>query len=38
MGHALNWFEIPTTDIQFAVSYYGTVLDVKMEIGQISPG
>ena len=38
MGHALNWFEIPTTDIQRAVKFYSTVLDVKMEISQISPG
>ena len=38
MGHALNWFEIPTTDIQRAVKFYSTVLDVQMEIGQISPG
>ena len=38
MGHALNWFEIPTTDIQRGVKFYSTVLDVKIEIGQISPG
>jgi len=38
MAHALNWFEIPATDIQRAVKFYSTVLAVKMEIGPASTG
>ena len=38
MAHALNWFEIPATDIQRAVKFYSTVLAVKMEICPASAG
>ena len=29
--NALNWFEIPATDFDRGVQFYGTILDVKME-------
>lgn len=29
---AINWFEIPATDIERAVQFYSTVLDFKLEI------
>jgi predicted enzyme related to lactoylglutathione lyase len=38
MAHALNWFEIPATDIQRAVRFYSTILGIKLETGPASPG
>jgi uncharacterized protein len=38
MTHAVNWFEIPVTNIQRAVNFYSIVLAVKMEIGPVSTG
>lgn len=29
--NALNWFEIPATDIQRAINFYQHVFDIKME-------
>lgn len=30
MRNALNWFEIPVTDIERAARFYGQILDVEM--------
>jgi len=38
MKNALNWFEIPATDIERAVKFYGAILDAKLEIGEMNPG
>jgi predicted enzyme related to lactoylglutathione lyase len=38
MSNALNWFEIPATDIKRAVKFYSTVLDVELEISDMMPG
>lgn len=32
MAHALNWFEIPVTDINRAARFYGTILAVEMAV------
>ncbi|HHO56487.1 MAG TPA: VOC family protein, partial [Trueperaceae bacterium] len=31
MAHALNWFEIPVTDIERAMKFYNTVFDVELQ-------
>ncbi len=38
MSSALNWFEIPAIDIERAAKFYGTIFDVKMEVGEMNPG
>lgn len=38
MTNALNWFEIPATDIERAAKFYGVILDAKLEVGEMSPG
>jgi len=38
MSNALNWFEIPATDIKRAVKFYSTVLGVGLEISEPMPG
>jgi uncharacterized protein len=31
MQNIINWFEIATTDFERALSFYGTVMDMKLE-------
>ena len=31
MANALNWFEIPVSDMDRAKTFYGTILDVRLE-------
>jgi predicted enzyme related to lactoylglutathione lyase len=31
MANALNWFEIPTTDLDRAMKFYGAILDITLE-------
>lgn len=38
MKNALNWFEIPATDIERAAKFYGTIFDAQLEIGEAMPG
>jgi predicted enzyme related to lactoylglutathione lyase len=38
MPNALNWFEIPATDIKRAVKFYSTILDVDLEVLEPMPG
>ena len=30
MKHSINWFEIPSTDFDRAVTFYGTILDAPL--------
>lgn len=32
MAHAINWFEIPATDINRALSFYKKILNANMEV------
>ena len=38
MLNALNWFEIPASDINRAAKFYSTVLGAELEIAEMSPG
>lgn len=38
MNNALNWFEIPVTDIERAARFYGTIFDTSLDIGEMNPG
>jgi predicted enzyme related to lactoylglutathione lyase len=38
MKNALNWFEIPATDIERAAMFYCAIPDTKLAIGEMSPG
>lgn len=38
MDNALNWFEIPTTDIDRAAAFYGAIFDTKLEVFEMYPG
>jgi predicted enzyme related to lactoylglutathione lyase len=38
MSNALNWFEIPASDIKRAVKFYGTILGVELSIAEMMPG
>lgn len=38
MKHAINWFEIPVTDIERATEFYSTIFDVEMSIFEPMPG
>lgn len=34
MAHVVNWFEIPTTDFDRAVSFYSAILGHELSIGE----
>lgn len=38
MANAVNWFEIPVTDMHRAVIFYSTILGVSLEAGPASEG
>ena len=38
MSNALNWFEIPATDINRAAKFYSTVLGVELPVSEPMPG
>jgi hypothetical protein len=38
MLNALNWFEIPASDINRAAKFYSTVLGAELEIAEMMPG
>lgn len=38
MKNALNWFEIPVTDIQRAAKFYGAIFEAQMEVQEFTPG
>ena len=38
MSNALNWFELPATDINRAIKFYNAVLGVEMEPFEAMPG
>ena len=38
MQHALNWFEIPATDIDRATKFYNTIFDIQMSPFEMMPG
>lgn len=38
VSNALNWFEIPASDIERAAKFYGAILDVPLEVGEMNPG
>lgn len=38
MKSALDWFEIPATDIERAARFYGQIYDTEITIGEMSPG
>lgn len=38
MANALNWFEIPVTDMQRAVTFYNTILGVQLKSVEPGPG
>ena len=38
MASALNWFEIPVSDMDRAVKFYNTVLGADMKAGPAMPG
>ena len=38
MTNALNWFEIPTTNIDRAAKFYGVIFDSKLEVFEMYPG
>jgi hypothetical protein len=38
MKNALDWFEIPATDLDRAVRFYNTILAVEMVRMEVSPG
>jgi predicted enzyme related to lactoylglutathione lyase len=38
MANALNWFEIPATNIQRAMKFYGTIFGVEMSSMEAMPG
>ena len=35
MASAVNWFEIPATDIERASTFYSTILDIQLEVVQL---
>ena len=37
MSNALNWFEIPATDIQRAAKFYATILSTELEVEEMGP-
>jgi predicted enzyme related to lactoylglutathione lyase len=38
MKSALDWFEIPATDIERAARFYGQIYHTEMAIGEVNPG
>ena len=38
MASAINWFEIPASDIERAAKFYGTIFDTTLSIGEATPG
>jgi len=38
MSNALNWFEIPASDIKRASKFYGTILGAELDISDAMPG
>ena len=38
VNHALNWFEIPATDLQRATKFYEALLGVALIPIEVSPG
>jgi hypothetical protein len=38
MLHAIQWFEIPAEDLERAVHFYATVLDIPLKIVEMFPG
>ncbi len=38
MSNALNWFEIPASDIKRAAKFYGTILGADLTIAEMMPG
>lgn len=38
MANALNWFEIPTSDIKRASKFYGTILGAELDVAEMMPG
>ena len=38
MDNALNWFEIPSTDIDRAAAFYGAIFDATIEVFEMHPG
>lgn len=38
MSNALNWFEIPATDIDRASRFYGTILAASLDVQEATPG
>jgi len=38
MSNALNWFEIPASNIKRASKFYGTILGAELEISEMMPG
>lgn len=38
MSNALNWFEIPASDIKRASKFYGTILGAELMIAEMMPG
>lgn len=38
MRNALNWFELPTTDIERAAKFYGQIFDAELQIDEMYPG
>jgi predicted enzyme related to lactoylglutathione lyase len=38
MANAVNWFEIPATDLKRATKFYGTIFGVEMSSMEAMPG
>jgi len=38
MSNALNWFEIPASNIQRAAKFYSTILGVELSVSEPMPG
>ena len=38
MASAINWFEIPVSDMERAVKFYNDILDISMEVFEMTPG
>lgn len=36
--HAINWFEIPTIDMERAAKFYGEILETELTPVEMSPG
>jgi predicted enzyme related to lactoylglutathione lyase len=36
--NVVNWFEIPTADIERAAKFYGAIFDAQFEIAEAMPG